>query len=547
MAEGERKSRSGRIIGMLVLVLAGIGAYGAVALNAIRHAHTTADEVAYLIRSWWYVSGEVSPYSAADATWAMPLYYYVLGWWQQIAGLGHYPGRLLSAALGLAAAAILFAITRRLTGNLLAAGAAAFLFLATPTVAHAFALATPTALLAVLHLAAMWIIVLALGRPQPVLTVVFAVLCVAIYFTRQNLILGIIILIPLYLLAIGRDRRFHALILGGVIAAGATAVLLVFPDRLAGLALRLPYLTLTFARWGLLPADFGLIEQGTVAPLLPEDLFSLARFSELRDTWLLPFAGTIALAALLFVVTGRNLRVLWLAPLYFFGLSAAHVIAARPFCRGCMLDYTPMFIGAGVLAAALALAALATRMKGKIPAPAVIMGGALAAAALNTFAPALAGREQYRAWPAPQLAQPLPQTELEEIALFSRWLATVTSAPEPLVVIHDMPALSYAVFGAGKRFPVQSIAPDASRRVIKPRLVGPTREAIQGAIEAQSLWTDDTLRRWLARDYELVLFQARNDIDQSAIVRELEQRFSTVASQRFRGRTVTLYKRSNAP
>ena len=78
---------------------------------------------------------------------------------------------------------------------------------------------------------------------------------------------------------------------------------------------------------------------------------------------------------------------------------------------------------------------------------------------------------------------------------------------EPILLIHDLSALPYAVFRAGHVFPVQNFNPAATHRILRPRLSATTREAVQAAVEAESLWTDDTLRRWLERDYDLVLFQ----------------------------------------
>jgi hypothetical protein len=117
---------------------------------------------------------------------------------------------------------------------------------------------------------------------------------------------------------------------------------------------------------------------------------------------------------------------------------------------------------------------------------------------------------------------------------------------EPILLIHNLGDLPYAVFRAGHVFPVQNFNPIATHRVMRPRLSPTTREAVQASVEAESLWTDDTLRRWLERDYDLVLFQDNKAIDQSAIVAVLTQQFAVAGTTTFHGANLILYKRKPA-
>ncbi len=90
---------------------------------------------------------------------------------------------------------------------------------------------------------------------------------------------------------------------------------------------------------------------------------------------------------------------------------------------------------------------------------------------------------------------------------------------------------------------MQNIDPAQTRRTIRPTRNPSTREQIQGAVEAQSLWTEDTLKRWLERDYDVVLFQKATDPDQAAVTAMPAQNFEVIGTQPFRGQTLTLYKR----
>jgi hypothetical protein len=546
MVQSESQShRAARVLPTALLLLLAAGGYAAIVANAFRNGSISFAETPYLIKSWWYVTGTLTPYTATDSTWTTPLYFYVVGWWQALMGIGAGPARALSIGLGLLNAGFLFAICRRLTGNVLAASAGVLLLLATPTIAFNFATAVPTALLSLLHLAAIWLVVSSLGKPRIGASIVFGLLCAAMYFTRQNMILAIIMLAPLYIAAIGSARVVHSAIVAASIAAVTAALLFLFPDKLAGHALHLPIITPYLERWHLLPFNLTLIDQGTTGATtmsLALDRLSLAEFV---NGFVLPFFGIILLDVLLFFVAGRGLRLLWIVPIYVLALTAGNVLGTAGVCTdACLPGYGATFMPASVLSASLSLAVLAARARKANVSPAfVIAGGAIIATILSVFAPALATRDAYMSYPAPLVSREGDQ--FADVDKFAQWLATSTPMGEPILLIHDMPLLPYAVFRAARTFPVQNINPTATYRVVRPVSKPETREAIKAAIEAESLWTDDTMRRWLERDYELVLVQAKND-NQAMIAPILAARFDVAGTTTFRGVPLTLYKRKPA-
>ena len=371
-----------------VLLLGAIGVFGAIAGLTLLKAPISAGEIAYLVKSLWYVGGQVAPYTTTDATGDMPLYFYQLGFWQQLENIGIVPARVLSMGFGVINGLLLFVICRRLTANTLAAAAAVFIFLGTPATAAFFATATPTATVSALHLAAVWVIVANMGRQRPVASVAMGVLCAALYFYRQDMALGIVVLVPLYIAAIGRKRAAHTLILIAAFAVVTAAVLFAFPDKLAHYALRLPVIAPLLERAGLLAPNFTLIDKGSTG-VLPTAFVP----AYIVDGFLLPYSGTLILALGLFILVGGPLRVLWIVPLYFFWLAAAHIFGLREYCAGCIGAAAPYFSGIGALAAALSLAMLAHRARqNMIPAAPCILIGATLVVALNTFAPMLALR-----------------------------------------------------------------------------------------------------------------------------------------------------------
>lgn len=544
------KTRRPNLLPTAVLLLGAVAAYGLLTFQAVFNGHTSAAEITYLVKSWWYASGIVAPYTATDATGQMPFYYYQLGFWQHLEGLGHVPARLASVGIGIVNGLLLFVICKRLTANTLAAAAAVFVFLATPATAFYFATATPAATVSALHLGAIWLIVSGLGKPRPWATLLMGALCAVLYFYRQNMILAVVVLAPLYIAAIGRKRALHTALLLAAMAVVTAVVVLSFPEKLAAYAVRLPVLSPLVEKAGLLAPNFVLIDKGTTGAVTMGPAF--ARFSPatLLDTFLLPYSGTVLLALVLMVLTGGPLRVLWIAPLYFLWLAFGHAFGTLGTCGDCMLTYAPYFSAVGALAAALALAMFAIRARARaIPAGPPVLVGAFIAVALNAFAPQFALSEDTRGFPIPMMTQPYAATELADIETMARWISA-NAPPEPILVLHSLgkhklAALPYAAFLSGHMIPVQSLDPAAGKRMLKTNLSAAARESVQAAVEEESLWTDETLARWLGRDYDVVLFQEDRTVDQRAVIAALNNQFDMTASVVFRGSNVFLYKRKS--
>ena len=554
--EADAVSKYGRpsLLPAAVLLLGAALAYGAVAFQALFSGQISAEEAMYLIKAGWYAGGQAVPYSAIDATAQMPFYFYQLGFWQRLMepGLvepGLMSARLMSVGIGVINAALVFVICRRLTANTLAAAAAVFIFLATPATAFSFAAATPAATVSVLHLAAIWLIVANLGRQRPWATVLMGLLGVALYFYRQNMLLSIVVLVPLYLAAIGRRRWLHVGFLFGTIALALGGVLFIFPEKMGDYALRLPVISPLLDKLGLMAPNFTLIDRGTIGATTMGPAFDRIAPADILDYFLLPYGGTVLMAATLFGLVGAGLRVLWVAPLYFFWLAASHYLASLGYCPSCIASYAPYFSGLGALAAALSLAMLAHRARqNMIPSAPCVLFGAVLAVALNAFAPHFAVHAEARDFPIPMMARALPTTEAKDVEILARWISANTPPREPILVLHSLgrqslAALPYAVFLAERTMPAQSINPAASRRVVNPKLSTQARESVQAAIEEESLWTGSTLTRWIERDYDVVLFQEDRSFDQRTQLVAITAHFDLATATIFRDANIFLYKR----
>lgn len=547
-AHGLRRRTPAALLGLL-----GVLVYGAVTVFTLFNGQTFAAEVSALVRSWWYASGALAPYSAADATREMPAYLYVLGGWQLLDGIGHLSGRLLSILLGLASGALLFAICRRLTDNTLAAAAAVFIFLATPATAFFFATATSAALAAALHLLAVLLILAGVGKPRTGVSVAMGLVCAALYFTRQDMLASVVVLAPLYIVAVGRDRVAQTVAMAAAIAAVCVALAAVFPAKFDTLALRLPAVGGLLGDAGLLGPDHILIARGTHAPEGLGAALSPARLAALFDGVLLPHAGTLLLAFALLAVAAGPLRALWAVPAYLLWLIATRYLGAAGACGICLPSATPTYIAVGALAAALTLAIAARRARdaGRA-AGAVLVLGALAAVAINAAAPLLATQPAFRLFPRPMLAEPGTTPDLAEIRGLAGWISGQLPARTPVLVLHglggpDLPALPYAAVLAGHPVPPQSLDLAGTRRTINESLVGAARASVQTALERESLWSADTLRRWIARDFDAILLQDDGAPATAPLRAAIAAQFDRIGATRYRGRSIFLFTRKPAP
>lgn len=554
MAEGSGGSQElRRRAPIALLMLLAVGAYGAISVFTLFNAQTFTEEVSSLVRGWWYAAGAVTPYTTTDLPPDTPLYFYELGYWQRLVGAGHLSGRILSVVLGAASGLVLFAICRRLTANTLVAAAAAFVFLATPSTSFFFATATSAATVSALHLLAIFLIVNAMGRPQPIVSALMGVVCALIYFTRQDMFLAIVVLIPLYVAAVGRERSLQALIALGALGVTSAAIVAIFPDRFHSFALDLPLIGPALGDAGLLGPDYTLVNRGTHAAGSLSAALEMANLQGLLDSFVLPYLGTLLLALALFAAATGPLRVLWAAPLYFVWLALSHYWAAsaEAACEACLQGAAPGFAGVGALAAALTLAMSGRWAKrGNLPPGAVVVLGALAAVALNTFAPMLASQPAAKSFPRPMLDGITAAPELSEIPVLTRWIAGNLKTREPVLVIHglgrtDIPALPYAVAITGHAMPAESLDLKGTRRTINQSLVGEMREAVRKSVEADGLWSEEIMLRWIEQDYNVILLQ--DDASTTVLKKEIEARFDAAGTTRYRGRNVALFTRKPAP
>jgi hypothetical protein len=99
---------------------------------------------------------------------------------------------------------------------------------------------------------------------------------------------------------------------------------------------------------------------------------------------------------------------------------------------------------------------------------------------------------------------------------------------------------------AGHSMPPQSIDMLGTYRRMKTDLSGAAHEAVQGAVEEESLWSTATMRRWINRDYDLILLQENPRVDQSERFIRINSFFNHIATTTFGDAAIHLYERRPA-
>lgn len=531
---------------VVAILLITYAAYGYGAYDVISNARTWVDEVTYLIKSWRYITGSFTPYSDQDPTWYMPLYFYQLGAWQTFFGTGIEMARLQNVLIGALSGVLVFDIVRRVTGNRVAAALSVLVLLTTPSVVFYFSSVTPISAVSFLLTLSIWLIVGGLSAARVWRSIALGMLLATLYFYRQNMILAAAALIPIYILALRQNRWAHlgALVLG--LSAVTVAMLIIFPDRLAVYAMRLPVVTPFLASLDLISDPLLTIQNNATSSMTLTIPLSRIAWQDIVDAFLLPYAGLIVSIGAVFLLARGALKVLWAAPLVFIFLSATHYFGSIGYCSTCILPYTASYAAIGSICAGIAFALTWRSAKREMLPPGtltvifcfVIVG-------LNITASGLATRPEYRFYPSAMLTNPRPLPETVSTQNLAEFIRSNTHGDGSILPIHNLATVPLAVFRSERDFPVQSINMRHSYRKLRDGLSSTERTNTLDALIEEGLWTDEVLEVWIDKDYDTILFQADPRDRQSDLLSRIERDFDRTAGTGFRGWNVYIYKRRN--
>ncbi len=531
-----KPTRTPGLIPAIILLIAGLGAYAAVASNAIMNGHLDFEEVGFVIKSWWYITGAVEPFGNGDTATMLPGYAYALGALQKFVGLSIVNARIAMVVLGVINGGLLFYLCRKLTANTLAAAAATFIYLGTPAVSYSFSTASPNAFVAFVFLLGIWLLMLSLGRSKPPFTVLMGLVLAVLVLTSSSMWIAAALLAILLVAAVGRAHLMHAAILIATTTALIAGAIYTLPEPFTAYLLHQP------------PAAFVMNLLGTPpvgAPVWAE--WSMMRLAQdAIDGVLFPYSGLIFMCVLMFGLTLSGPYILWVIPYYLAFALIGIVVLRTPGCETCATTTSTQVIALGGFATAVALAFLSRwRRQNQGARSPLMISVATIALALNCFAPALAMQDSMRFFPVEMFKQPRPAAEMQDVTALMRVIGENIPGNETVLLLHKLPGLPYAMHMAGRRFAAVSINPMAELRSVPANLTGAQREATLAMLERNGNWSSETLRRWIERDYDMVVLQEGLLALDEATSTALNTSFEVITTTDFRGAKLIIYKRKS--
>ena len=345
---------------MPILIVCLLFAICQLAFNALT-LDTWMDEGKYLMKGYWYLTGQVPPYSTIDPTFYMPLPFYSVGAMEWLFGIGYLPGRALAIFFAMACLVLVYLTGARIGLSRLAGVGAAVLVAGYPVTLTYFATATPYAMVSCLSLAL--ILVLLAVRARRIAWGASGIILWALLFTRPDMLP--IAMIPAgWALLIEPGRKIECLAIAFLtFLAASLATVWIFGHGLLEVVLDVPGLSQIATLLGAPPAPISRILPLTVSPLDP--VLSLREVP--TYFYLYFFRPYFAVSAITLTVIALRIFSVWREPgerrvkpidlilAYFWITTLLHYLLSLSYCVDCIIPYTNYFLPVGALGVAALL------------------------------------------------------------------------------------------------------------------------------------------------------------------------------------------------
>jgi hypothetical protein len=465
---------------------------------------TWMDEGKYLMKGYWYLTGQVPPYSAVDPTFYMPLSFYTVGAMEWLFGIGYLPGRALMVLFAVACLVLVYLTGARIGGSRLAGVGATVLVVGYPVTLTYFATATPYAMVSCLSL--MLIFVLLAVTARRVAYAASGVILWALVFTRPDMLP--IAMIPTgWSLLIEPGRKLQCLAIAFVTFLTASLVTLwVFGHGLLMVVLDVPGLAQIAMVLGVPAAPISNILPLSVSPLDP--------VLPLRDVpfyfylyFLRPYftvsVMTLAMIALRIFSAWRETSERQVKPIdlilaYFWITTILHYLLSLSYCVNCIIPYTNYFLPVAALAVAALLGEISRLTHGPRPTYTPFGCVFIIAAVMQAF-PSF-----------PTLARPEPDNNVRTAATeLSLQLRPSLSVTNRVLVLCERVEAAQAVWLAGGVIEPRSLYLPTNFREPKPGLTQDERDKVESVIWDAGFWSEDSMRRAMIRGYRTLLIERR--------------------------------------
>lgn len=487
-------------------------AWAAWSFFSVTRQGTWLDETTYVIKSWWYITGVVTPYSAKDSTGYLPLHYYAVGMWQSLFGNDIVASRLWSTFLTAINIALIAFLLRRFGCSVWTIAIAIMVFALNEESMFYFSSVTPYALAVCLQLVCLHFLIDLDQRPGYRRIAGLALGLTLIYMLRPDLSIFIALALGTIIYRSGWAAVRVIAAVGVVFLAIWGICAAIWGARFIYVSTLLPGLSDGLMKMGLLldlyPNALRYAQHLTYSP--PRDFVSMFRSAmlfEIHRDWIglhhlaaVVSAGFAAVVAAVPRIRGRR----WLA--YFtaayWGGLLYYLIAGQLQCNICVQAYLNYIDYLAAVAGGLALHALSERAssaRGLI----VLRSAAIATVAVVV---AVQGYKLDGTLGLPsafRVQEPLP-SQVNRVKLA---LADVVPKDKEIAVIGTDNRLILGLASTGARIAPWVLGGYDRYRIIQPNLgPGLTRQTAD-EIEAMGNWSDSTVVKWLNHSYDDIVVQ----------------------------------------
>ncbi|MEP1577712.1 MAG: hypothetical protein ABJL33_15235 [Hyphomicrobiales bacterium] len=487
------------------------------------------DETNYFLKSWWYITGQVEPYSARDGTWYLPLYFYNLGLWQLLFGHDMFVVRLNSVALTLLNIFLLMILLRRFGVSALAYAPVLLVFAVNEQSMFYFSSATAYALAVTLQLIALNIAFSPSIGNGPVrdslAPLAFGLALTMLYFHRINLVPMIAVSICIIWVSAGKARWRYLFTFAALFILVWAILVSVWGKEFAYQSIRLPVLTNYLMEMGLVPDLYPNAFKYSVQmyyekPVSFFDMLSrISNWADIRD-WFFYFhlpaiiaAGFALVSSLVPTIRRRFLIILFLV--LFVANSLYSAIGGTLQCSICGQAYMNYTDYLAAIALGLSIQSVAEKLENRHQQIFSIVILFVATVFVFIQFHLLTGR----------LA--LPTSQNREVSYTSELLNIENAIAEQLPeIISKSPGVEfgssttfgiigtdlrilYALNRLGYSFPPVTNTLPWDYRKISLEVDITKRQNAREELESLALWTDTTAQNWLSNTYDWILVERK--------------------------------------
>jgi hypothetical protein len=497
-------------IGVLLAVLI---CWIALSIAAVRWQGTWLDETNYILKSWWYVSGAVKPYSAEDATWYQPLFFYALGGWQWIFGHGVISARTFSLVVTAINIALVASLLHRLGCTVWPIAFAVVVFALNEDSIFYFNSATQFAAFVCLQLITLHLLLLMNRSASVAVALALGAVLTMNYLLRINSVAFIALSLAIVWVRAGRDRWRVYACSAAILVLTWSLLVLLWGKRFAYVTIWLPGVTDSLVQAGLLPKlyPYGMPLSRQIGTAMPHatllDMLEYAFGWDIMGHYFLnhhavPFATALAatIVAALRPIPNRGWTAL-LATSY-WALLIFHHLGLQSQCGGCIQAYANYVDYLAALAGGLALHGVMLTVRSDRLARAFAVGVVGASIGLSAVqAWSLTG--PYGLPSIRNRTDSLPA----EVGLASAAMKTALPSAAVTGIVGLDSRIPLALAEAGVHVPPIFLNLNPFYRKLDDGLTPQLEAETIAEIADLSMWTDAIARQWVENDFDWLVVQ----------------------------------------